>query len=168
MWWIDTDTKISSVLSKSKFTSWSCSGDFLCSTFFSDLFAFSASQNVVLRSFSLSSRRSRVPINNFMSPFISSMLAIGRSTNPWAAGVSCCFRDLKSSSTTRSAIFKGLNRRLFLVFQVSFGLLEDPSQFFPPSFEPWAGPHHETLRHLEVLTCQNSRGEPSTVRLQAS
>ena len=107
------DTIISLILSKSKFTSRSCSGDFLCSTFFSDLFAFSASQNVVLRSFSLSSRRSRIPINNFMSPFISSMPAIGRSTNPWAAGVSCCFLDLKSSSTTRSGIFKGSNRRLF-------------------------------------------------------
>ena len=101
------DAKISLILFQSKLTSRSCK-------------------------FSLSSRRSRVPINNFMSSLISSMSAIGQSANPWAAGVSCCFRNLKSSLITGSDFFKGLNSNFSLVFQVSFGLLEESSQFFPP------------------------------------
>ena len=155
------DTKISSILSKNKFTSRSCSCDFLRSTFFSDLFAFSASQNVVLRSFSLSSRRSRVPINNFMSPFISSMPTIGRSTNPWAAGVSCCFRDLKSPSTTRSGFFKGSNRRLFFL---SSRFLSVCSKIFHNSFlhrlnlgQVLVAKHCDILRFSPVKIREESR-----------
>ena len=82
------------------------------------------------------------------------MPAIGRSTNPWAAVYHVASEISNHRRQLDLASLKAQTGVFSLVFQVSFGLLEDPSQFFPPSFESWAGPHHETLRHLEVLTCQ--------------
>ena len=161
-------SKISSILSKSKFTSRSCSGDFLLSSLFSDLFAFSASQNIVLRSFSQNLRRSRVPINNFMSHFIQVCWRLVDLPIPKQLVYYVAYRISNHHRQLDLASLKAQTGVFSLVFQVSFGLFEDPSHLFPPSFEPWADLHHETLQHFEVLTCQNSRGEPSTVRPQAS
>ena len=64
--------KACSMLSKSKFTSRSCSEDFECITSFSSLM-YSPSQKVVLRSSFARSRRLRVSENNCMFPFKSSI-----------------------------------------------------------------------------------------------
>ena len=100
-------------LSKSEFTSWSCSTDFPRNLSSSGLIEIIPTQKSVLRSSSLCSRRLRVSKNNSMFPLRSSIPTNGWSAWSWVFAASCCPSSSKLLSAGIPEILDDSNRSLF-------------------------------------------------------